>query len=240
MPLVGVPVAQAAKRSGQYPRACRHWHGTPSRTSLRWESIPRSLIAGSTPNLCVGPLGPKLLMLSPGALPDPDPRWRNFAGGVSGAGNARLIHYSDLEGIASDWVELINPSFTDRGASRLLATARSVFALSYFNYDLMAVAALLAFQAVEAAFRELYADAANVPWKGLVNRAQRDGVVPDNIAEVALSGTELRNLLSHPLTQASFTSGMAAGMLEQSHRLAGLILMRATGVGRSNDVDRSN
>lgn len=166
-------------------------------------------------------------MSSLGDFPDPDPRWENFVGGLDESGAPRPMSYSDLEGIANGWTNLMDSSVADRGASRLLATARCVFGLSYFNYDLMAVAALLAFQAVEAAFRELYADAESVPWKRLVDRAQRESVIPNNIAELAMSGAELRNMLSHPLTQAAFTPGMAGGMVEQSHRLAGLILLRA-------------
>jgi hypothetical protein len=40
--------------------------------------------------------------------------------------------------------------------------------------------------------------------------------LPPNIAELADTGVELRNWLSHPATQAGFTVGIAAPMLENT------------------------
>ncbi len=51
--------------------------------------------------------------------------------------------------------------------------------------------------------------------------------MPDNIADLAESGAELRNLFSHPATQAAFTVGMAAPMLENTHRMAALVMSAA-------------
>ena len=91
----------------------------------------------------------------------------------------------------------------------------------------MVVACLIGFQAMVAAFRVLYPDAERTPFRKLVRRAQREGVLPANIADLADAGAELRNLFCHPATQAAFTVGMAAPMLENTHRLVALVLAAA-------------
>ena len=91
----------------------------------------------------------------------------------------------------------------------------------------MAVACLVTFQAMEAAFRVLYADAAKVPVRKLVARAIAADILPANIAEIADTGVELRNLLSHPATQTALTVGMAGSMLENTHRMVALVMSTA-------------
>jgi hypothetical protein len=61
----------------------------------------------------------------------------------------------------------------------------------------------------------------------LIRRAEREGILPANIADVADTGAELRNLFSHPATQAALTVGMAASMLENTHRLVALVMSAA-------------
>ncbi len=51
--------------------------------------------------------------------------------------------------------------------------------------------------------------------------------MPDSIADLADAGAELRNSFSHPLTQAALTLGMAAPMLENTHRLVALVMRAA-------------
>jgi hypothetical protein len=62
------------------------------------------------------------------------------------------------------------------------------------------------------------------PLLKLVNQAEREPILPRNIAELARTGVELRNLDSHPRTQDVLTLGMAASMLENTHRLVALVL----------------
>jgi len=108
--------------------------------------------------------------------------------------------------------------------------ARSLFAHSWFDYEFMVVACLVGFQAMEAAFRVLYPDAQRTPFRALVRRACREGILPSNIAELAETGAELRNLFSHPATQTAFTVGMAAPMLENTHRMVALVMTAASHV----------
>jgi hypothetical protein len=110
---------------------------------------------------------------------------------------------------------------------RLLRTARSLFVHSWFDYEFMVVACLVGFQAMEAAFRVLYPDAERAPFRKLVCRAHQEGILPANIADLAESGAELRNLFSHPATQATLTIGMAGSMLENTHRLVTLVMTAA-------------
>ena len=99
---------------------------------------------------------------------------------------------------------------------------------SWFDYEFMAVACLMGFQALEAAFRQLYPDAtAGTPLRRLVTRAEQDGVLPRNIADLAATGVELRNRMSHPATQAAYSIGMAAPILENTQRLVVLIVRAA-------------
>jgi hypothetical protein len=108
--------------------------------------------------------------------------------------------------------------------------SRSLFAHSWFDYEFMVVACLLGFQAMEAAFRVLYPDAPRVPFRALIERAAREGILPSNIADLANTGAELRNLFSHPATQTALTVGMAASMLANTHRLVGLVMAAASRV----------
>jgi hypothetical protein len=138
------------------------------------------------------------------------------------------MSFAVLAGLASEWAEVLpEQSRGQDGPVALLRTARSLFAHSWFDYEFMVVACLIGFQAMEAAFRVLYPDATATPFRKLVRRAEREGVLPTNIANLADAGAELRNLFSHPATQAAFTVGMAAAMLENTHRLVALVLAAA-------------
>lgn len=156
--------------------------------------------------------------------PSPDPRWANILGGLSPDGQPIPMSFGVLHRLTVDWEESSLPYSDDHGVGALLSTARSLFAHSWFNYEFMAVACLVGFQAVEAAFRHLYPAEEKSPNRRLVDRAEAEGVLCHDIAEVARAGVELRNYLSHPLSQSAFTVGMAAGMLETQHRLAALLI----------------
>lgn len=82
----------------------------------------------------------------------------------------------------------------------------------------------LGFQAMEASFRALYPELDGRPLRKLVNQAEREAILPTNIAELARTSVELRNLYSHPRTQSVLTVGMAAPMLENTHRLVAIVL----------------
>lgn len=162
--------------------------------------------------------------------PQPDPRWEHFVAGVTDAGLIRPITFEVLDELASSWADLLPAALTD-GPASLLRTAGSLFTHSWFDYEFMPVACLVGFQAMEAAFRELYPDAYRTPFRALVDRARSAGVLPSNIADLAETGVELRNLYSHPAHQTAFTIGMAGSMLENTHRLVALVVIAAAEAG---------
>jgi hypothetical protein len=156
--------------------------------------------------------------------PEPDRRWANILGGIGPDGRMRPMSYEILAGLAAEWAELLPETMLIDGPAELLRMARSQFSLSWFDYELMVTASLTGFQALEAAFRVLYPEAERTPFRALIRRAREEGVLPDNIAELADAGAELRNSFAHPHTQAALTVGMAAPMLENTHRLVALVM----------------
>ena len=155
--------------------------------------------------------------------PSRDPRWANILGGFSPDGQPTPMSFKALHDLTLEWEEASPAYSADHGVGALLRTARSLFAHSWFDYEFMAVACLVGFQAVEAAFRYLYPGEERTPYRQLVERAETEAILPHDIAEVAKAGVELRNFLSHPLAQSGFTVGMAAGMLETQHRLSSIL-----------------
>ena len=135
-----------------------------------------------------------------------------------------MITFDDLANLASEWPELITNVDLVSGPGALLRTARSLFTHSWFDYEFMSVACLVGFQAMEAAFRELYPDAGRRPFRHLVRRALDEGILSPTIADLAETAVELRNLSAHPRTQTALTVGLATSMLENTHRLVTLVV----------------
>lgn len=140
------------------------------------------------------------------------------------------MSFGTLSDLADEWAEMLPARFGDEhGPIALLRTARSLFAHSWFDYEFMVVACLIGFQATEAAFHVLYSDAKpTIPYMRLVKRARADGTLPPAIADIAWAGVKLRNELSHPATHTTFTVGMAASMMETTHRMVALLMSAAT------------
>ncbi len=150
-----------------------------------------------------------------------------FVAGVNEDGQGIPMSFASLADAASELEELLPEGLPGSGALALLRTARSLFVHSWFDYEFMWVACGVGFQAVEAAFRNLYPDAYKVPFRALVARARKDGTLPANIADLADAGVDLRNLHSHPATAGAFPPGMAANMLETDHLIVALVLASA-------------
>ena len=161
--------------------------------------------------------------------PIPDPRWKNFIGGFDSAGNPLPISFEVLQSVAQDWETFVTES-TPSGVSNLLATARSLFAYAWFRYEFMVVGCLIALQALEAVFRQvLYPKASeNIPFKKLVNKAEKDGFINRETADLIATGADLRNSMSHPLDQSVVTPGMAAGVLKNTHHLISQLVVGRT------------
>jgi hypothetical protein len=154
----------------------------------------------------------------------PDRRWANIVGRMTPDG-VEMMSFGRLADLAAQWEGIVQPQSAELdGPTHLLRMARSLFAHSWFDYEFMTVACLLGFQEMEAAFRALYPEPEGRPLLKLVNQAEREAIMPRNIAELARTGVELRNVYSHPRTQSVLTVGMAAPMLENTHRLVALVL----------------
>jgi hypothetical protein len=160
-------------------------------------------------------------------MPEPDPRWASISGGIGPDGQIRPMTLEILAGLSSEWADLLPETMIVDGPGHLLRMARSQFTQSLFDYEFMVTACLTGFQALEAAFRVLYPEAERTPFRKLIRRAQAEGILPDNIAELADAGAELRNSFSHPWTQFALTLGAAAPMLENTHRLVALVMSAA-------------
>jgi hypothetical protein len=147
----------------------------------------------------------------------PDERWQNIVGGVSATGEVKPMSVEVLEGLADELHEIVGD--VSGGPSELLGTARSLLVQSWFNYDLLAEACLKSLQAVEAAVRRHYPDKIKVPFRKLIDRAEQDGLLSKEAADILRAGVHIRNMLSHPEQQKTFTLGMAFPALRTSHLL---------------------
>lgn len=165
----------------------------------------------------------------------PDPRWANIVGGISPAGIVIPMSFEELERIAAEWPGLLD-SMTPPGISKLFETSRSLFAHAWFNYDFMAVASLVAFQAVEATLRQVVYPSENegTAFGKLVARAAKEGRLTPALRDLLDTGAELRNLLSHPHDQIAFTLPVAGSMIENSHRFVTHLV--ATTRAETNDT----
>jgi hypothetical protein len=146
-----------------------------------------------------------------------DERWQNVVGGISASGNVLPMSVDVLEGLADELQEIVGD--LQGGPSGLLTTARSLLVQSWLNYDLLAQACLTSLQAAEAAIRSHYPDRGKVPFRKLVDRAEQDGLLTSEAVDALRDGVDLRNELSHPEEQMSFTLGMALPVLRASHLL---------------------
>lgn len=170
-----------------------------------------------------------LAVIIPTMEPFPDRRWQNMIGGLDSDGNPLPMSFEVLQSVAQDWETLVAES-TPSGVSNLLATARSLFAYSWFRYEFMVVGCLIALQALEAVFRQvLYPKVSeNIPLKKLVEKAEKDGFINSETADLIATGADLRNSMSHPLDQSVFTPGMAAGVLRNIHHLISQLVVGRT------------
>ena len=168
----------------------------------------------------------------------PDPRWRNAFEYTRRDGIAiRVASFASLEAIAAEWVPLVSDDVPP-GIAELLATSRSLVADAWFNYEYLAVACLVAVQAVEATCREVVYPSApdRESFQSLFARAVQEGRLPDPGRLAPRVGTkphepyalpELRNKLSHPGGQAAFPPAIAGPLLAASHEIVGHLVTSA-------------
>ncbi len=152
--------------------------------------------------------------------PEPDQRWSHILGGITADGSPIQMSFESLAGLSDEWVGLVGDA-APIGIRELLATSRSLFAHSWFDYEFMAIACLVALQAIEATFRQVVFPTASrkTSFRALVDNAERRGSLGVDDAERIRAGVKLRNSLAHPGAQVAYTVGMAAPIIERSHRV---------------------
>jgi hypothetical protein len=137
------------------------------------------------------------------------------------------MSFEVLEELAEECSKLVPAGLEGWGSINLLRMSRSLFAHAWFNYDFLVLACLVGFQAVEAAFRDIYPDAGEAPFRALVRRSRKDEILTGDIADMAEAAVDLRNRLSHPRDQAAFTIGLAVPTLEKTHLLVVTLIAAA-------------
>jgi hypothetical protein len=155
-----------------------------------------------------------------GMDPRPDPRWADrwwskFSGTPTPDQLDRLVRY---------WAGLVPERAIIDGPLRLLCTARSLFAHSLYDVDFLPVAVLVAYQAVEAAFRVLYPNPENAKFYTLIDRAQADGHFSGDHVEWINDLRQMRNELSHPFHQVDGTFNDTVNMLTFAHQVVAVIM----------------
>lgn len=173
--------------------------------------------------------------------PSPDPRWKNIIGGFDRNGSPLPMTFELLQEVSRDWESLVSES-TPSGVRNLLATSRSLFTYSWFCYEFMVVGCLIAFQALEAVFRQvLYPDVSEkTRFKRLVAMAKKGGIIDQATADLVSTGADLRNSFSHPLDQVVFTVGMAGDMIEKTHHLIRQLVVAGASKSRVPDAGDSS
>lgn len=107
---------------------------------------------------------------------------------------------------------------TPDGVRDLLRVSREMFVHAAFLYDLFTVSAAWSLLALEAALRDRLAPVGDrVTLGGLVQRAERRGLLTVKEAEQLRAGTQLRNRFVHPRQLVATSPGMAEVILAATH-----------------------
>lgn len=157
-----------------------------------------------------------------------DPRWAMMVDFDMATLDPRALTFDHFKDIAHSWAELVPANFNVEGPIALLRTARSLFIHSWFDYEFMVLGCLVGIQAVEAAFFDKYRDISDgKSFAYLIRHASEVGDLDSQEAMTIDAGRRLRNSLSHPKMPSTFSIGMAAPVLEVSHRLVVKIVTAA-------------
>jgi len=154
-----------------------------------------------------------------------DSRWRSMVELDLATYHPKPFTFKHLEDIANAWSQLLPQSLEQSGAFSLLRTSRNLFKYSWFDYDFMVIACLVSIQALEIAFYEANPQISKRKFfSNAIKSAVASGDLDPKDAEIIEVGRQLRNSLSHPQTQSSFSIGMASPVIERSHMLVAKML----------------
>ena len=145
--------------------------------------------------------------------PGPDPRMKHFIGGLDSDGQPLPMTYRRGREVADGWVIT---STTPEGPASLLKTAKDMFALGFYAYELIASANAWAFSGVEAALKHRLARGKEVQMARLLKEAEQAGLIDEALADKLDAGRRLRNNFVHEGRQGTWTLGMAAGVIGTS------------------------
>jgi hypothetical protein len=148
------------------------------------------------------------------APPEPDPRMTAFNGGFDEHGEPRPMTYRRLKEHADSWVIT---STTPEGPATLLKTARDAFALSYYCYEQLAVAAGHSLFGVEVALKLRLERGGS--FQSLIAIALDEELISSDVADVVDTGRAIRNRFVHEGKQPAWTFGLADGVIGASYRL---------------------
>jgi hypothetical protein len=137
-----------------------------------------------------------------------------FCGGLDDRGHPRPMTYRRLRQHADAWVIT---SKTPEGPTTLLKTAQDMFALSFYCYEQLVVAASHSLFAVEAALRLRMRS--NATFKNLIDAAIDEGLISSEVAELVDTGRNIRNRFVHEGKHPVWTFGLADGVIGASYRL---------------------
>ena len=149
-----------------------------------------------------------------------DPRWSSMVELDLSTYQPKPFTFKHLEDISNAWSQLVPSKLEQSGALSLLRTSRNLFKYSWFDYDFMVIACLVSIQALEVAFYDANQQISKKKFfANAIKSAVTSGDIDQEDADIMEAGRLLRNSLSHPKTQSSFSIGMASPVIERSHIL---------------------
>lgn len=148
------------------------------------------------------------------APPDPDPLMVNFIGGFDQQGRERPMTYRRLRDVADS---LTITSTTPDGPATLLETAREMFALSFYQYNMLLASATFSIFAVEAALKVRLG--AQGGFQALIRTATAGGLITSDVADVVDTGRHIRNNFVHEGAKPLWSFAMAYNGIGASYRL---------------------
>jgi hypothetical protein len=148
--------------------------------------------------------------------PEADSRMKHFIGGFDDAGQPLPMTYRRMRDLADGWTVT---AATPAGPASLLKTARDMFALGYYSYELVASANAWSLFGVEAALKIRFNATEKTNFQKLIRLAREVGLLDDALAEHLDTGRKLRNNFVHAGQQGVWTLGMAGKVIGASFEL---------------------
>ncbi|MBO0688796.1 MAG: hypothetical protein J2P40_04375 [Candidatus Dormibacteraeota bacterium] len=150
----------------------------------------------------------------------PDGRW--LQQGLDGHPNGHSTpnSFDAVAAVAQRSAGLVDP-VVPRGIAEMLATSRELLSHSWFHYEFMAIACLVAFEAVEATLRQTVYPFAkpDTPFEALVDQAVKERHLGADVGERVKAGPRLRSGLAQRGGQAEYTFAIAEPIVEFCHRV---------------------